>query len=134
MAKDTVPSADPAAPFWAAAAEGRLDIPVCENCGKPHLFPRSRCPHCGSARLAWRTASGRGEIYSFSVVHRAPTPAFAADAPYTVAIVRLAEGPHLMGRLNAGADTARIGMKVRIGFADSPAAGRMAIFMPDAAA
>jgi hypothetical protein len=124
-------SADPAAPFWAAAAEGRLDLPFCEDCGKPHMFPRDRCPHCGSARLARRAASGRGEVYSFSVVHRAPTPAFAAEAPYTIAIVKLAEGPHLMGRLNAPPDAARIGMPVHIGFGDSPAAGRIAIFTPE---
>lgn len=125
-------STDPAAPFWAAAAEGRLDIPVCEDCGRPHLFPRSFCPFCGSARLAWREASGRGEIYSFSVVHRAPSAAFAPEAPYTIAIVRLAEGPHLMGRLRAAPDAARVGLPVRIGFGDSPAGGRIAIFEPEA--
>ena len=131
MAKEApAEPADPAKPFWAAAAEGRLDIPVCEDCNSAHLFPRSRCPSCNSARLSWRTASGRGEIYSFSVVHRAPSPAFASDVPYTVAIVRLAEGPHLMGRLNAAPDGARIGMKVRTGFAEGPA-GRIALFEPE---
>ncbi len=123
--------ADPAAPFWSAAAEGRLDLPFCEECGKPHMFPRDRCPHCGGARLAWRAASGRGEVYSFSTVRRAPTPAFAPDAPYTVAIVTLAEGPHLMGRLAAPHDSARIGMPVRIAFADGPAGGRIAVFTPE---
>lgn len=124
-------SADPAAPFWVAAAEGRLDLPFCEDCGKPHLFPRGRCPHCGSARLGWREASGCGEIYSFSVVHRPPTPAFAPDAPYTIAIVKLAEGPHLMGRLQAPPDAARIGLPVRIAFTDGPAGGRIAVFTPE---
>ncbi|HYF09220.1 MAG TPA: Zn-ribbon domain-containing OB-fold protein [Acetobacteraceae bacterium] len=131
MAKESPVAADPAAPFWAAVAEERLDLPVCEDCGTAHLYPRSRCPACGGARLAWRGASGRGEIYSFSVVHRAPTPAFAAEVPYTVAIVRLAEGPHLMGRLNAAPEAARIGQPVRIRFGES-AGGRIAIFEPEA--
>ncbi len=112
----TIADPDPAAPFWAAAAAGRLELPVCEDCGKAHLYPRSHCPHCGGARLAWREASGRGAVYSFTTVHRAPMPAFKPEVPYTIAVVRLAEGPHLTGRLAAPPGRARIGLPVRVAF------------------
>ena len=123
-------ASDPAAPFWASAAAGRLELPVCEDCRKGHLYPRGHCPHCGGARLTWRRASGQGDVYTFSVVHRAPTPAFKAEVPYTIAIVRLAEGPHLMGRLTGAPEQARIGQKVRVGFRPAPAGPPRVVFEP----
>ena len=84
------------APYWSAAHEGRLELPCCLDCRRRHFYPRTLCPHCGSARLEWAACSGRGVVYSYTVVHRAPSPAFAAEVPYVVAVVKLDEGPHLM--------------------------------------
>jgi uncharacterized OB-fold protein len=51
------------------------------------------------------------------VVHRAPSPAFAAELPYVVAIVEVEEGPRLMSSVvNCAPETVRIGMKVRAAF------------------
>ncbi|WP_431282510.1 Zn-ribbon domain-containing OB-fold protein [Humitalea sp. 24SJ18S-53] len=94
---------DPNSHFWTSAAEGRFELPFCVDCGKPHFFPRHRCPACGSDRLEWRAASGRATLYSTSTVHRPPFPELAAEVPYVVAIAALEEGPHLMGRLTAPA-------------------------------
>ena len=125
------PNSDPAAPFWRALAEGRLEMPRCRACGDAHLYPRGHCPACGSADLAWEAASGCGEVYSYSVVHRAPSPAFAAAVPYVVAIVRLAEGPHLMGWLEAPPESAAIGLKVRVTGGTSPAGPPLLTFQPE---
>ncbi|HEV7801491.1 MAG TPA: OB-fold domain-containing protein, partial [Burkholderiales bacterium] len=84
------------APYWSAANEGRLVLPRCTACSRWHFYPRALCPYCSSDKLEWQSASGRGEVYSYTVVHRAPSPAFAAEVPYVVAIVELEEGPHLM--------------------------------------
>ena len=47
-----VPATNPEnAPFFAAAAEGRLLIGRCEACGKAHYYPRRSCPHCFSDRV-----------------------------------------------------------------------------------
>ena len=95
-----VPSPNPGtAPYWKAAREHRLMLPRCLACGKYHFYPRSHCPFCASRSLAWEPCSGKGVIYSFTEVFRAPSEAFAADVPYVVAIVALEEGPHLMTRL-----------------------------------
>jgi hypothetical protein len=103
------------APYWKSVEEGVFALPRCEACGRHHFYPRGNCPYCGSARIAWAPASGRGEVYSFSVVHRGPSPAFKEEVPYVVAIVKTEEGPHLFTRIvGIGFEQVRIGMKVKV--------------------
>jgi len=81
-----------AQPFWDATREDKLLIQQCEKC-KTHIFyPRLFCTECHSDRLGWVEASGRGVVYSYTVVHNNSPSAFLADVPYVVAIVRLDEG------------------------------------------
>ena len=104
-------------PYWAAAHENRLVMPRCRDCGRFHFYPRTLCPYCSSAQLEWADCSGEGVVYSFTVIHRAPSPAFAAAVPYVVAAVKVAEGPHLMTNITGcPADAVRIGMPVRVAF------------------
>jgi len=56
-------------------------------------------PHCWSDQLEWMESHGRGSILSFSVVHRAPTPAFAATTPYVIALIDLDEGPRMFANI-----------------------------------
>ena len=93
----------------------RFALPRCSDCGKFHFYPRPVCPHCAGARLAWAQASGRGVVYSHSTVHRAPSPAFKADLPYVVAIVKTDEGPQLLSRIvGIAPEKVAIGMRVRV--------------------
>src|SRR3981081_3031404 len=82
-------------PFWEAAREGRLVLPRCLAWRRFHFYPRAICPHCMGERVEGVTASGRGSIYSFTVVHR-PPPGFEDEAPYMVALVDLEEGVRMM--------------------------------------
>lgn len=115
-----VPAPNPeTAPYWKAAREHRLMLPRCLACGKYHFYPRSLCPYCASRNLAWEPCSGKGVIYSYTEVFRAPSPAFAADVPYVVAIVALDEGPHLMTRLVlTDGMSPRIGQPVEVRYED----------------
>ncbi|WP_459618809.1 Zn-ribbon domain-containing OB-fold protein [Bordetella sp. 2513F-2] len=64
--------------------------------------------------MAPQRASGLGRLYSYSVVHRAPSPAYAEDVPYTIAIVATDEGPHLMTRIvGISPERLEIGMRLR---------------------
>lgn len=115
-----LPVIDPGtATFWSEAKAHRLTIPRCLDCGKHHFYPRALCPHCHSDRLEWTPVSGRGTIYSYTVARKPAGPAFAADVPYVIAIVELAEGPRMMTRLLAD-DIARvrIGNAVEVSFED----------------
>ena len=85
--------------WWAAVAERRLLLPHCENCGLTWFPPTPGCPRCGSTSVELAQASGRGRVYSWVVVNRALSPAFADDEPYTILAVDLDEGARMFGRL-----------------------------------
>ena len=105
------------APYWEAAREGRLDIPLCGDCGKNHFYPRAICPHCHSDNLKFDTVSGRGEVHTFTIARRPAGPAFADDVPYVVALIELEEGPRMMSRIQTDdPESVRIGAKVEVIF------------------
>jgi uncharacterized OB-fold protein len=119
------------APYWTGARARKLLMPYCTDCGKPHFYPRSLCPHCGSARLEWKQVSGAGTLYSYTIVNRAPSPAFAPDVPYIVGIVELDEGPHLMSNVvGCAPDAAKIGMKLKVEFRDAGEDTVLPVFAP----
>ncbi|PJF48608.1 MAG: Zn-ribbon domain-containing OB-fold protein [Chloroflexi bacterium] len=85
--------------FWRTTGQRyRLIGEVCPNCGKRLFPPRDVCPVCAKEARAPFTFSGRGEVYSYSTVH-VPPQGFEKFAPYTVALVRLAEGPLVTAQL-----------------------------------
>ncbi len=117
--------------YWQLTRELGFTLPRCEDCGSFHFYPRPACPACGSERVAPQPASGRGQVYSHSVVYRAPSPAYAADVPYVVAIVATDEGPHLMTRIvGMDPEAVAIGLRVRV---RADGEGREPVFEPDAA-
>jgi uncharacterized protein len=77
------------------------------------------CPFCFADDIAWRPASGRGRISTFTRVHKAWFPAFADETPYTVVQVELDEGPRLTSRLVDARDRpVAIGQRVEVTFTD----------------
>ncbi|TPM24093.1 zinc ribbon domain-containing protein [Mesorhizobium sp. B2-3-5] len=97
------------APFWNAAAEGRLTIQRCEDCGEAVFYPRPICPHCWSKRLVWQDASGKGRLKSFSEVHKPGHPGWLPAAPYVVGLIELAEGPTMLSFIQPGARPPQVG-------------------------
>ncbi len=104
-------------PFWEAARRHELKLQRCTGCRAFIYYPRDRCPHCFSDRLEWERVSGRGKVYSYTVVRRASSRAFA-DAPYVLAIVELAEGPHMTTNIAAPPERVRVDMPVEVFFDD----------------
>ena len=82
-------------PFWDGCKEHRLVLPRCQDCNQFHYYPRAHCPHCWSRNLTWEQVSGRGKLYSYVINYR-PAPGFQDDAPYSIAVVELDEGPRMM--------------------------------------
>lgn len=97
--------------FFSALAEGRLLGAVCEDCGTVLLPPRPACYACGSRDVYVSEQPRTGEVVTYTAVHT-PPPAFAEDAPYTVAIVELESGGRLTGRVDAPYDAVEIGTPV----------------------
>lgn len=97
-------------PFWDAAAAGRFLVKRCLDCGKAHWYPRSLCPFCFSNKTEWQAGSGRGTVYTFSIMRRAPVP-------YAVAYVTLEEGPTMLTNIvDCDFDRIRIGQPVELRF------------------
>jgi uncharacterized OB-fold protein len=74
-------------PFWQAAAEHRLVVQRCTACGRTRLPPAPLCPECRSAESDWQELSGRGEIYTYTIVHR-PIAA-GQPLPTVIAVIAL---------------------------------------------
>ena len=111
-------------PFFDAAAQGRLTIKRCAGCRQFHHYPRTLCPFCGSDRTEWVTASGRGTIYSFSVMRRVPVP-------YAIAYVTLEEGVTMMTNIvDCDLDALRIGQTVRVVFKPTEGGPPVPMFTP----
>ena len=86
-------------PFWEGCRQGKLLLQYCDQCHRHQFYPRLYCMQCGSDKLQWAEASGRGRIYSYTIIHRNKTPEFVQDVPYNVAIIQLDEGPRMIANL-----------------------------------
>lgn len=87
---------------------------VCEHCDAKVFPPRDVCPSCGEEAKTLYTFSGKGEVYSYTTVYDAPA-GFEENAPYTVAMIKLAEGPLVTAQLTDLENKAvEIGMPVEM--------------------
>ena len=109
-----VPDED-STPFWQGCAEGQLRFQWCLSCGELNWFPRRMCRKCSSDALEWRAAPGTGCVYSFSIVHRPPSPEFPSS--YALALIDVASGPRMMSHVRSS-DLAgvRVGCDVAVEF------------------
>jgi uncharacterized protein len=110
--------------FWNAARENRFTIPVCTACGKAHWYPRAICPFCASDKMQWCDASGKGTIYTYSVMRR-------VKEPYVIAHVTLAEGPTMLTNIvDCDFDKLRIGQSVAVVFKETENGPPVPMFRP----
>lgn len=84
------------APFWAAAREGRLEIQRCRSCGRWNHAPGLACQECGSEDLGFESVSGRGKLFSWTVLREPPAAGFRDMLPLVIGLVELDEQPHLL--------------------------------------
>ncbi|HUF37589.1 MAG TPA: Zn-ribbon domain-containing OB-fold protein [Anaerolineales bacterium] len=71
---------------------------VCPHCERKIFPPRDICPDCGKEARDLYSFSGKGEVYSVTTVYDAPA-GYGEQAPYTVALIRLQEGPLVTAQL-----------------------------------
>jgi uncharacterized OB-fold protein len=104
-------------PFYDGARRHELWVQRCTGCGALRFPARAICSECLAPTADWVQVSGRGEIFSFNVMHQVYHPGFAAEVPYAVVTVQLAEGPKLISNLvGVAPNQIRIGMPVRVVF------------------
>ncbi len=87
---------------------------VCPHCDAKLFPPRDICPECGQDAKTEYAFSGRGEVFSYTTVYDAPA-GYETTAPYTVALVKLEEGPVITAQLtDLGEEEVAIGMPVEM--------------------
>lgn len=115
--------------FWQGVREGRLVIQRCTTCGTLRHYPQPMCPACRALGFDWAPVSGRGEIYSYTIAHRAFHPAWQAHVPYAIATIELDEGVRMVcDLLGTPIEAVRIGARVEVHFEDMPGQGVMPRF------
>jgi uncharacterized protein len=121
------------APFFDGARDGKLMLQHCTACDRWSFPMRERCPHCFAPKLEWRQASGRGSLYTFTIMHQVMNPGFASAVPYNVAQVDLIEGVRMTSNVVGVAnDALRIGMPLQAVFEDVGENVRLPKFRPAA--
>ncbi len=127
-----VPDPSPlGAPYWAGAAQDQLLIQRCGSCG--HLFhpPLPICPSCHSTEVVWQQASGRGKVFSYTIVHLAAHPDFADRVPYVAALIELEEGPRMVADiLDVTPEEVQVDMPVRVKFVQVAEGAKLPQFVP----
>ena len=103
--------------FWFNCSRNKLVLQRCRECAAMQYYPRNVCTNCGSDNIEWVQSAGKGTVYSYTVVHRAPSAAFSKSAPYVLVIVQLNEGPRMMSNIvDCDPGEVRIGMDVEVDF------------------
>ena len=112
-------------PYFQGAAEGKLLLKKCNQCGEHHHYPRPLCPFCFSDKVEWVQAKGTGEIYTYSVTRR------GSPTPYCIAYVTLDEGPRMMTNIvDCDLDAVKVGQKVKVSFKKTENGSSVPVFVP----
>lgn len=118
------------AAFWAATADGRFQLQRCNECDTVLWFPRRHCPSCWTENVSTFDASGKGMIYSFTVIRKGAM-AYKDAGPFVVAYVELAEGPRIMTNIvECDVETVAVGMPVEVVWHDTGQGNALYRFRP----
>ncbi|MBK6289794.1 MAG: OB-fold domain-containing protein [Gammaproteobacteria bacterium] len=124
MSNDALPYAKPlpvleglSGEFYAWCRQGELRFQRCTDCGTFRHVPRELCAQCNSFAWEWARSSGRGTVYTWTVVQRALHPAFANDTPLAPVVVEMEEGVRLLGNMvDCAPQELVIGLPVEVEF------------------
>jgi hypothetical protein len=121
-------------PFWDGCAEGKLLVQRCAVCRAYRHPPSPVCPHCLSEKHEWVASSGRGTVYTFTVVREMRARGWEKMVPYVLAVVELEEGPRMLTNLiDVAPEAVAIGMPVVATFAELDGTTKLPLFRPSGA-
>ncbi|HEX9460953.1 MAG TPA: Zn-ribbon domain-containing OB-fold protein [Alphaproteobacteria bacterium] len=121
-------------PFWDATRQKKLMVQYDRKAGRYQFYPRATSIFTGrTGDLEWREVSGRGEVFSFSVVRRARPP-FEGHEPFVLVVVTIDEGVNVMADLvHCSLEEIRIGLRVKPFWAPLPDGRHLLMFEPEKA-
>jgi uncharacterized OB-fold protein len=119
--------------FWDACNRGELLMQRCTSCKTFRWLPGPMCPACNSIEREWVKVSGRGTVYSYTIITHPVHPAAVSRVPYNVAQVQLDEDPELILITNLVGlknEDIRIGMPVHVSFEEREPGVKLPKFRP----
>jgi len=117
--------------FWEHLRRHELVIQRCRECRAYRHHPRPMCPECHSLAFEWAPMSGRGEVYTYALVHHLLHPFWAGRTPYNVVLVELEEGVRIVSNLvECPNEEIRIGMPVTVVWEDVSEEISLPMFKP----
>jgi uncharacterized OB-fold protein len=109
----------PAAEFYKFCKAHELRFQRCTDCGTWRHIPRDMCAKCGSFNFEWARSSGKGAVFSWTVVAQPMLPQFASLVPYAPAVIELEEGVRMVSWVtDVTPDDLALGMPVEVVFDD----------------
>jgi uncharacterized OB-fold protein len=127
-----VPSTNPdSKPFWDGCGRNELLLQRCSACGTLRHPPSPVCANCLSDQAEWIRASGRGTVYTFTVVRQVLARGWDEKIPYIVAVIELDEGVKVLTNLtNVVPEAVTIGMPVEVTFEELDGTTKLPLFQP----
>ena len=107
--------------FWEGCKAHKLRIPKCRSCGEFFYPPQAVCPYDLSTDIDHQKVSGKGEVYSMSIIHQNRSPGFRDEVPYIVAYIELEEaGVQMLSNVVGQEDpySVKVGTPVEVTFRD----------------
>lgn len=118
-------------PFWDSLRVHRVRVQRCSGCGSYRYHPKELCARCHSRAAEWVLISGRGAVYTYTVIRRAPTPAYEADLPYAIVHVTMEERFRMAATIRGiDPEDVRIGLPVQIAYDDVTPEWTLFVFEP----
>ncbi|MBT2266113.1 MULTISPECIES: Zn-ribbon domain-containing OB-fold protein [Rhodococcus erythropolis group] len=125
-----VPAVTPeTAPFWDAANDGVFLLQRCPDCGQTQYHYRALCSHCWSDKIEDFPSSGRGTVWTYSIVYKNRTPGYAEKVPYIVGLVELEGGVKVVSNILADdLEAVTFGTEVEAVFAETDGGQKIPLF------
>jgi uncharacterized protein len=117
--------------YWDATRDKKLLVQYDTRSGKYQFFPRVNSIYNGRRELEWREVTGKGQVFSYTIAHRARPP-FQGHEPFAIGLVTLDEGVNVMGNIvHCTREQLKIGMRVKPFWAPLANGTHLLMFEPD---
>ena len=103
--------------FWERCARRELAFQQCGDCKRLRHPPSSGCPHCGSLAFGWKPVSGKGTVFSFTIVTYSVTAEFKPYVPYNIVLVEFPDAHEVRlvsNIINIAPEAVKVGMPVTL--------------------
>lgn len=108
--------------YWDGCKKRELRFQRCIDCGHFRFPPLSGCRDCGGTRAEWVPVSGRGRVFSYTIVVHPAIPQISEDVPYNVVVVEFDDAPGarmISNVLDVEPDEVQIGMELELAWDES---------------